>query len=121
MHHPAHMCAPGVRAARVVCHGLKISDDFTPRLTGHVDIHRSTSFNGIELTKDFFNPDGSPNFRNILYHDQLAQARFTQAGFGLDYQLNDRYALSFDWHRNFAVANTHIYDYDTTFSISRGF
>ena len=110
---------------RHVNHGalsLRLGYNFTPRLDGHVLIEHSNSYgNGVNATQDFGNPDGSPNFNNIFYHDQLLLARYTRASVGLDYQLNDRYQLSVVYGRTLSAANAHFWDYETTFGISRSF
>ncbi|MBS0457169.1 MAG: hypothetical protein JSS44_07565 [Proteobacteria bacterium] len=101
---------------------LKLGYNITPRLVGHASIEHDNSFgNGADAVSSFANPDGSPNFNNIFYHDQLFLLRMTTLAAGLDYQLNDHYQLSFDISRTLTVANTHFYNYDANFGISRSF
>lgn len=110
---------------RRVNHGtfsLELGYNFTPRLDAHLLIEHSNSYgNGVNATHDFGNPDGSPNFNNIFYHDQLLLARYTRASLGLDFQLNDRYQLSIVYGRTLSAANAHFWDYEATFGISRSF
>ena len=110
---------------RRVNHGalsMELGYHFTPRLDGHVLIEHSNSYgNGVNATQDFGNPDGSPNFDNIFYHDQLLLARYTRASLGLNYQLNDRYQLSILYGRTLSAANAHFWDYEATFGITRSF
>lgn len=110
---------------RHVNHGkfsLELGYQLTPRFDARALIERTNSYgNGINASKDFSNPDGSPNFNNLFYHDQLLIPRFTTVTVGVDYQLNAHYQLSFDLGRTFSAANAHIFDYDASFGISRSF
>lgn len=101
---------------------LKLGYNITPRLVGHASIEHVNSYgNGVNAVQSFANPDGSPNFNNIFYHDALLLMRTTTASIGLDYQLSERYALSFDVSRTLTAANAHSYDYDANLGISRSF
>ncbi len=93
-----------------------------PRFDVRVQLDHQNSYGDtINLPKDFFNPDGSPNLGNIYYHDQLAAARYTKISVGFDYQLSDHYQLTLSLGRSFAAANTHYWDYETSVGISRSF
>lgn len=93
-----------------------------PRFDVRVQLDHQNSFGStIDLPRDFFNPDGSPNFGNIYYHDQLAAARYTKISAGFDYQLNDHYQLTLALGRSLTAANTHYWDYETSLGISRSF
>ena len=110
---------------RHVNHGaisLELGYNITPRLGTHLLLEHSNSYgHGVNAPQEFANPDGSPNFNNIFYHDQLILGRYTQASMGLEYQLTDSYQLTFDYGRTLRGADTHIFDYETTVGISRSF
>lgn len=92
----------------------------TPRLDTHLLIEHSNSYgDGIHSLQEFANPDGSPNFENILYHDQLFIARYTKASLGLNYQLNDRTQLSVGYGRTLSAALAHLYDHEVSIGVSR--
>lgn len=105
----------GVLSAQLGC-------TFTPRLGAQLRIEHQNSFGAtIDLPKDFFNPDGSLNPGNLLYHDQLAASRFTRASVGVNYQLSERYQLSAAYARTIRAANAHIWDHQLSIGISWSF
>lgn len=110
---------------RRVNHGalsLEFGGNITPRLGAHLRVNHTNSYgHGVHAIEDFANPDGSPNFNNIFYHDQLLLLRTTKASVGLEYQLTDRYQLSFDWGRTLRAADAHFWKYETSIGISRRF
>ena len=93
----------------------------TPRLNTHLSIEHSKSYgDGIHSLDEFSNADGSPNFENILYHDQLFLARYTKVTVGMDFQLNARLQLSVRYGRTLKAALAHEYE-DVSIGLSRSF
>ena len=109
---------------RRVNHGaVSLSAGYTgPRFDVRVELdHRNSYGDTINLPRDFFNPDGSLNFGNLYYHDQLAAARYTKATIVFDYRISQNYQVSFSLGRNLSAANAHLWDYETRLGISRRF
>jgi hypothetical protein len=94
----------------------------TPRFDLHFAIEHGNSLaDTIALPRDFTRADGSPIVGNIIYHDQLAAARYTKAYLGAGFALGEHYELSVEWGRSLAAANTHIWRYEASIGISRSF
>ncbi len=92
------------------------------RIGTHVMVtHSNSCGNRVNAEGSFGNPDGSPNFNNIFYHDQLLLLRSSTTSVGLEYRLNPTCQVSFDLGRTSSAANAHIYDYDASFGISISF
>ena len=109
---------------RRVNHGaVSLSAGYTaPRFDVRVEVDHHNSYGDtINLPQDFFNPDGSLNFGNLYYHDQLAAARNTKIMAEIDFRLGDHYLLTASLGRSLFAANMHYWDYETSVGISRRF
>jgi len=92
----------------------------SPRIGAHVSLERFKSYNGIS-DAEFFNPDGTPNWGFITYHDSLLAVSYTKFGVGMDYQLNANYQLYVDYGKTLKGTEVHLIDYAATFGIRRSF
>lgn len=101
--------------------GFDVGYYFSPTLSGRIGLSHRASYGGLDLPAALFNPDGSLNQDRLLYHDSIRNVAYTEAHAGVDYQLNDRYALSADIGRMFDGYNANLNKVAFSVGISRSF
>jgi hypothetical protein len=97
---------------------LELGYQVTPRLTTRLILVGRKTHNGEEFPEDYPLPRDDDHF---FHHDENVRNDFINAAVGIDYQLNDRYALYGNYARSLWGENAHLVDHSITVGISRGF
>lgn len=90
---------------------------FTPRFAAHVFLTSRNAPNALEYPDDYPDYDTENGWR----HDQTLKHNYVNAGFGLDYIVSERYAISATYYQTVDPEQLAEVDFAMTFALTRHF
>lgn len=97
---------------------LELGYYFTPRLTARLLMVGQKTHNGLNFPQDY--PRGQTD-EHFFAHDENLRDDYVNIIGGVNYQLNDHFALFGSYGHTIWGENTHLIDHAITFGISRSF